>query len=154
MSPAMPRHAQSGQANLTAILLLLGLVVSGVWIWKRLSPEVQDVVIDQAVPLAALLLLLSALLWIVVGKIKKRRRQRQERTRLITLLERQTSPEKRLALAFAIIEVNGYRRAGLEAVAPQLQELFVTTLDRKSTRLNSSHQKISYAVFCLKKKKK
>src|SRR5207302_11502955 len=27
------------------------------------------------------------------------------------------------------------------------------TLDRKSTRLNSSHVKISYAVFCLKKKK-
>src|SRR5207248_9995839 len=26
--------------------------------------------------------------------------------------------------------------------------------DRKSTRLNSSHRKISYAVFCLKKKKK
>src|SRR5690606_41107825 len=29
----------------------------------------------------------------------------------------------------------------------------VFTLDRKSTRLNSSHVKISYAVFCLKKKK-
>src|SRR5436309_11723126 len=28
------------------------------------------------------------------------------------------------------------------------------TADRKSTRLNSSHVKISYAVFCLKKKKK
>src|SRR5690606_42132897 len=28
------------------------------------------------------------------------------------------------------------------------------TTDRKSTRLNSSHVKISYAVFCLKKKKK
>src|SRR5436309_7597927 len=28
------------------------------------------------------------------------------------------------------------------------------TPDRKSTRLNSSHVKISYAVFCLKKKKK
>src|SRR2546421_5419777 len=28
------------------------------------------------------------------------------------------------------------------------------TLDRKSTRLNSSHDQISYAVFCLKKKKK
>src|SRR5947208_10827229 len=27
-------------------------------------------------------------------------------------------------------------------------------VDRKSTRLNSSHQIISYAVFCLKKKKK
>src|SRR5437879_10136806 len=29
-----------------------------------------------------------------------------------------------------------------------------TELDRKSTRLNSSHRCISYAVFCLKKKKK
>src|SRR2546430_2816227 len=28
------------------------------------------------------------------------------------------------------------------------------TVDRKSTRLNSSHSQISYAVFCLKKKKK
>src|SRR5690349_22149603 len=30
----------------------------------------------------------------------------------------------------------------------------VRLLDRKSTRLNSSHVEISYAVFCLKKKKK
>src|SRR5206468_12533091 len=29
-----------------------------------------------------------------------------------------------------------------------------TARDRKSTRLNSSHDQISYAVFCLKKKKK
>src|SRR2546427_9076560 len=29
----------------------------------------------------------------------------------------------------------------------------VDTIDRKSTRLNSSHSQISYAVFCLKKKK-
>src|SRR5688572_32611402 len=29
-----------------------------------------------------------------------------------------------------------------------------SALDRKSTRLNSSHSQISYAVFCLKKKKK
>src|SRR2546430_9703980 len=29
----------------------------------------------------------------------------------------------------------------------------VPTADRKSTRLNSSHSQISYAVFCLKKKK-
>src|SRR2546430_13298200 len=31
---------------------------------------------------------------------------------------------------------------------------YPTPLDRKSTRLNSSHSQISYAVFCLKKKKK
>src|SRR2546422_5530557 len=43
----------------------------------------------------------------------------------------------------------------LEAVAP-LRALLVSISrpDRKSTRLNSSHGYISYAVFCLKKKKK
>src|SRR5947208_12237496 len=32
--------------------------------------------------------------------------------------------------------------------------VYLAVVDRKSTRLNSSHQIISYAVFCLKKKKK
>src|SRR2546430_4452198 len=32
--------------------------------------------------------------------------------------------------------------------------VFKSTPDRKSTRLNSSHSQISYAVFCLKKKNK
>src|SRR5699024_6524202 len=32
--------------------------------------------------------------------------------------------------------------------------ILVVFIDRKSTRLNSSHVSISYAVFCLKKKKK
>src|SRR2546427_6436312 len=34
----------------------------------------------------------------------------------------------------------------------KLREVIKTRLDRKSTRLNSSHSQISYAVFCLKKK--
>src|SRR2546430_9206111 len=38
---------------------------------------------------------------------------------------------------------------------PALNNLaFLYSEDRKSTRLNSSHSQISYAVFCLKKKKK
>ena len=126
----MPRHAQSGQANLTTILLLLGLVVSGVWVWKRLSPDMQDLIIDQALPLAALSLAVLAAVWILIGKIVKRRRRNQQRARLIKLFESQTSSEKRLKLAFAVIEVNQYRRVGLESIASQLQELFVTTLKR------------------------
>src|SRR5436189_1499860 len=38
-------------------------------------------------------------------------------------------------------------------VAPTLKTDTVASLDRMSTRLNSSHRCISYAVFCLKKKK-
>src|SRR3712207_7220939 len=40
---------------------------------------------------------------------------------------------------------------GLEAVGERGER--VASVDRKSTRLNSSHANISYAVFCLKKKK-
>src|SRR3712207_7472396 len=39
--------------------------------------------------------------------------------------------------------------AGVDVTAPHAHR----TRDRKSTRLNSSHANISYAVFCLKKKK-
>src|SRR3712207_8039407 len=35
-----------------------------------------------------------------------------------------------------------------------LHKLWIGRIDRKSTRLNSSHANISYAVFCLKKKTK
>src|SRR3712207_8149490 len=40
------------------------------------------------------------------------------------------------------------------AVERFLGQFELTHADRKSTRLNSSHANISYAVFCLKKKKK
>src|SRR3712207_7099461 len=43
-------------------------------------------------------------------------------------------------------------REGDGEVAGVLGQLRLTRLDRKSTRLNSSHANISYAVFCLKKK--
>src|SRR5204863_9014823 len=61
--------------------------------------------------------------------------------------------------------VRGREEARLELRGSQINslgqhsmEIFCKTspiaLDRKSTRLNSSHVEISYAVFCLKKKKK
>src|SRR5690625_6300014 len=41
---------------------------------------------------------------------------------------------------------------GDETLAPGTYALYTIPKDRKSTRLNSSHVAISYAVFCLKKK--
>src|SRR5688572_30943059 len=48
---------------------------------------------------------------------------------------------------------HGVAGADLARVLLVVVEVLVGEEDRKSTRLNSSHSQISYAVFCLKKKK-
>src|SRR5262245_63177941 len=58
-------------------------------------------------------------------------------------------PARRLACRLRVLAVDE-RRAGAEQI--RLGDQHVE--DRKSTRLNSSHLGISYAVFCLKKKTK
>src|SRR3989442_11180505 len=50
--------------------------------------------------------------------------------------------------------VIGYGPAAMPASDRSRPRLVHIREDRKSTRLNSSHVRISYAVFCLKKKKK
>src|SRR2546428_1893674 len=52
----------------------------------------------------------------------------------------------------AIYEMNEIQHLRRSAVSVA-QEVLYLIQDRKSTRLNSSHDQISYAVFCLKKKK-
>src|SRR5947208_10486174 len=48
---------------------------------------------------------------------------------------------------------SGHSRAPIERLRESRRACAAGDIDRKSTRLNSSHQIISYAVFCLKKKK-
>src|SRR5688572_31402420 len=70
------------------------------------------------------------------------RRQRDGQIRMLA-----QGPERLLGA------VGGGRKA-VRAQAHPGQESHEREVDRKSTRLNSSHSQISYAVFCLKKKKK
>src|SRR5690606_15088846 len=53
-----------------------------------------------------------------------------------------------LDLIKALDQVEGVERIRISSIEPNLLK---DERDRKSTRLNSSHVKISYAVFCLKK---
>src|SRR3712207_8552466 len=78
-------------------------------------------------------------------------------------------PYTTLFRSIDVVSVNDAPSAGDDAFEDQNRAVGNTTLvlddpsdgapsapeiDRKSTRLNSSHANISYAVFCLKKKKK
>src|SRR2546430_12749881 len=70
-----------------------------------------------------------------------------------TTLFRSSTGNSRLSAVIKM--VNGF--AGSSAFSKSQKvgnsEMNNGVLDRKSTRLNSSHSQISYAVFCLKKKK-
>src|SRR5256885_6510280 len=66
--------------------------------------------------------------------------------RRVVLPDRHVERLRHLAFSATVIEDRGRLDAR--------RELLDRVEDRKSTRLNSSHLVISYAVFCLKKKKK
>src|SRR2546422_6117646 len=61
-----------------------------------------------------------------------------------------------LALVWINVQLNAWNNDFYNAIQEKKIDDFYRLLgtDRKSTRLNSSHGYISYAVFCLKKKKK
>src|SRR2546427_9396649 len=74
-----------------------------------------------------------------------------------TTLFRSERLKEHNAMDYTIVVVaSASEPAPMQYIAPYagcaMAEYFM--LDRKSTRLNSSHSQISYAVFCLKKKKK
>src|SRR2546429_2642424 len=70
-------------------------------------------------------------------------RKRERRPQLDHIVMRSVGAGEDSALAQAVHHVGGLERRGLAR----------GSIDRKSTRLNSSHGYISYAVFCLEKKK-
>ena len=124
----MNRSCQRGQTNLTMILVLVGLIVAGVWIWKRLPPDTQDDIVDRAIPIAAVSLAVSGSIALVLRKIRNRRRWQERRERLMMKFEREGAIDKKRELAFTLIEFNEYRMNGLERVAPAMAELFMTTM--------------------------
>src|SRR2546427_6808898 len=66
-----------------------------------------------------------------------------------------------MATVYVAEDLKYHRTVAVKVLRPELASVLgpdrflrEVEIDRKSTRLNSSHSQISYAVFCLKKKKK
>lgn len=126
----MAKRHEQGQINPALLVVLLVLIVTSVWVWKRLSLDTQDYIVDQAVPMTAIAVALAALLFIPIRALRRRSARRRERTRLLTLFEQESAWDKRVEIAFALLELNEYRIDGLESTVPALKELFATTLQR------------------------
>lgn len=117
-----------GQAQLTTILLAMGLIVTAVWVWKRLAPETQDLVVEQAVPIAAFMVAVGWGTWLAVRPLLRKRRRNNRREALLVQFARSRTREQRRALAFELVENNEYQLPGLESVAGPLKEIFAATL--------------------------
>lgn len=126
----MIQRREQGQVNPALLVILIICLITGVWVWKRLSLETQDNLVDQAAPMTAIGLVCALLLFIPIRMLRRHQARSQERTRLLTLFKRETVHEKRLDLAFALLEHNEYHIGGLESVVPALKELLATTLQR------------------------
>ena len=124
------RRREQGQVNPALLITLIICLITGVWVWKRLSLETQDYLVDQAVPMTAIGLVCALLLFIPIRMLRRRQVRSRERTRLLTLFHRETVQEKQLELVFALLENNEYHIDGLESVVPALKELLATTLQR------------------------
>src|SRR2546430_15527303 len=77
-------------------------------------------------------------------------------TEIYTLSLHDALPISEAAQILRMSRAQLYNRICEGTIKPQKDgaRTYITRGDRKSTRLNSSHSQISYAVFCLKKKKK
>src|SRR4051794_17962384 len=74
--------------------------------------------------------------------------------RLPTVGQPNTGGDTKPQFVLRGVDVSGARAVSPDRIAAVYQPYVGKKVDRKSTRLNSSHPSISYAVFCLKKKKK
>src|SRR5256886_9173838 len=148
--PTAPPMTLEGTVNKAALLLFL-VVVPAAWVWSQVRAA-----LDPSV--AAPWIMLGAVGGLVMA--------------IATVLKKEWSPFtapvyaalEGLALGglSALLEVKypgivmqsvGLTFATLAAMLVAYRTgLIKATEDRKSTRLNSSHSQISYAVFCLKKK--
>lgn len=122
------RRNQAGQTHLTAILVLIGSVVAAAVIWNRLHYDTQDFIVEEVVPVAFLILLVTVGIWLAVRTIRARWELKRRKQQLLAKFETESSREKRLNLAFTLVELNDYTLEGLESVAAAMAQLFQSTL--------------------------
>ncbi|GJL56956.1 MAG: hypothetical protein NPIRA02_40880 [Nitrospirales bacterium] len=118
----------SGQLNVLAGLVGIGMLVGGIWVWNHLSFDTQDWIVDDIVPVLLGVLVSGLVVGVIVQKVRARRQTRAQRDRLIRRFEQEPSSKKRLDIACVLIELNDYQLAGLERIATPMAELFISTV--------------------------
>ncbi|RMH35509.1 MAG: HEAT repeat domain-containing protein [Nitrospirae bacterium] len=122
------RSPTSKPVNLFAGLMVVGLAVAGIWVWNHLPFDTQDYITDEIVPMLMTGTGGGLATWLLIRSIRRRRHRLRQRDALIAQFQQERSPQKRLELAFELVELNRYELKGLEPVAESMAQLFLATL--------------------------
>src|SRR3989442_10638016 len=93
------------------------------------------------------------------GDSGRARRVESKQSKILNVLRQSKGPgfehQDAMAARFVLVKkvLSEYRPERASPDDDDVKGTSIIIIDRKSTRLNSSHVRISYAVFCLKKKK-
>src|SRR3712207_8192060 len=86
------------------------------------------------------------------ARVAKLERRLKDDARKEDKMNRRTKERKLVALMVNDLGIADVEEPEMARLSDEVRALSDEELDRKSTRLNSSHANISYAVFCLKKR--
>jgi len=116
-----------GQASVPSVLFLVALIVSAIWGWNHLDFDTQDFIIDEVVPIVFFGLAVILLLWVGIRKWQRHKHSRKKGERLMEQFKEEKSLRKRFDLTIELIELNDYKKEGLEDLAPEMAEVLIKT---------------------------
>ncbi len=131
-------HNHRGQASVPSVLFLVGLIVSAIWGWNHLDFDTQDFIIDEVVPLVFLGFAVCLLLWVSVRKVQRGKHRRKTSERLMEQFQKEKSLRKRFDFTVEMIELNDYKKEGLEDLAPEMADVLIKTF--KTSRGDKQHR--------------
>ena len=118
---------QQGQASVPTVLFLVGVIVAALWGWNHLDFDTQDFIVDEVFPIAFAGLVTCLLLWVGIRKWGRRRHLRKKRESLMDQFRKEKSLRKRFDIAVELIELNHYKKDGLEELAAEMADVLIKT---------------------------
>ena len=121
------RNKQRAQANVPSVLLLVALIVAAVWAWNHLDFDTQDFIVDEVIPIVFLGFAACLLLWVGFRKWQRCKNLRQRRASLMDQFKKEKSIRKRFDVTVELIELNDYKKEGLEELAIEMADVLIKT---------------------------
>lgn len=110
-----------------SVLFLVAAIVAAVWGWHHLDFDTQDYLVDEVLPIAFLGIIGCVVLGLSIRKWQHRKQLRQKRKILMDQFKKETSLRKRFEVTVELIELNGYRKDGLEELALEMADVLIKT---------------------------